>query len=717
MLKSWLIVAAVLLGLAAPAAGQTSGQKHAKPSLLAERAAIAPGDQFMAALQVDLEPDWHIYWKNPGDSGEPPSIHWKTPGGEDVTDTTFGEFVWATPEYEQVSPEIANFVYKKQVTLPFEIKAPANLKAGERFALQAQMVLLVCADICIPERHTLTFSLPVEAASRADDAGSKAIADALAAAPKPSAGASAAARKGDTLTLAVADADIAAAAKAGKHLRFYPDGGDIAYAKPQKVSRGDNGVTFEMPAVPDLAAVGDVALSGVVAEEDGPNRKAWIVTGAPGALPAGTSGQTIVAKAVASPPLGILELAGVLLGAFAGGLILNLMPCVLPVLSIKAAGFARTAHDPKEARAHGLYYTAGVLVFFVALGGVIVALRAAGESVGVGFQLQYAPVTAAFALVLFAIGLNLMGMFEFGSSLMGVGGNLADRGGHTGAFFTGALAALVGAPCTAPFMATAVGVALAQSAPIVLLVFAMIGLGLAAPLLALSFTPAVARLIPKPGRWMETFRQALAFPMFLTVLWLLWVLAGQVGSEGVIYVVAGAIVLAFGIWLARKIGTGPAGKAAAGLVILAAVILPAVASASIKPETIAAAPPAAGHETWSLDRIKQLRAEHRVIFVDFTARWCVTCQLNKTAMNANETRKAFADHNVAFLEADWTNRNAEIAAELTKFDRAGVPMYLVYPVDGGEPQVLPQILTPGILRQAVESAAKGATSGSGSAKT
>jgi thiol:disulfide interchange protein DsbD len=292
---------------------------------------------------------------------------------------------------------------------------------------------------------------------------------------------------------------------------------------------------------------------------------------------------------------------------------------------------------------------------------------------------------------------------------MGVGGQLADKEGRTGAFFTGALAALVGAPCTAPFMATAVGVALTQPPPIVLLVFATIGLGLAAPLLALSFTPAVAKLIPKPGRWMETFRQVLAFPMFLTVLWLLWVLAGQAGADAVIYVAGGAIVLAFGIWLARKIGSGPIGKVAAGAVILAAMIVPAVASATIKPESVAVAAPAAGHEAWSPALVKKLQAENRVIFVDFTARWCVTCQVNKGAMNSNEARKAFADHNVAFLEADWTNRNDEIAQELAKHERAGVPLYLVYPTNGGAPAVLGQILTPGEITKSVEAAAKGAT--------
>ena len=698
-----------MVGLVTPALAQpNSGNKHAEPSLLSERAAIVPGDQFQTALKLVLQDGWHVYWKNPGDSGEAPAIRWKTPDGQDVTDTIFGEFSWPTPEYEQVSPELANYVYKKQVTLPFQIKAPSTLKVGDRMQLQAQVLVLICSDICIPERYTLSFALPVEAAPRPDDAGSREIGTVLAAMPKPSNGTSAASRKGGMLMLAIADPEIAAAAKAGRELRFYPLGADVLNAKPQRISRGDNGVTFEMP-VSELAAAGDIALPGVVALEGEGERKAWTVTGAPGALPAGTSGTAIVKAAAPVAAMSMLQLAGVLLGAFVGGLILNLMPCVLPVLSIKAAGLAHTAHDPRESRAHGVAYTAGVLLFFLGIGAVIVTARALGASLGVGFQLQYAPLVALFALVMFAIGLNLLGMFEIGGSLMGVGGQLADKEGRTGAFFTGALAALVGAPCTAPFMATAVGVALTQPPPIVLLVFATIGLGLAAPLLALSFLPAVARLIPRPGRWMETFRQALAFPMFLTVLWLLWVLAGQAGADAVIYVAGGAILLAFGIWLARKFGSGPAGKLAAGAVILAAMVIPAVASAMVKPESVAVAAPAAGHEAWSPALVKKLQAENRVIFVDFTARWCVTCQVNKGAMNSAEALKSFADHNVAFLEADWTNRNDEIAQELAKHERAGVPLYLVYPANGGQPEVLGQILTPGEITRAIEGAAKGAT--------
>lgn len=385
--------------------------------------------------------------------------------------------------------------------------------------------------------------------------------------------------------------------------------------------------------------------------------------------------------------------------AFIGGLVLNLMPCVLPVLTIKAAGLVHTAHDPKVSRVHGIAYLAGVVVCFAAIGAILIALRAAGDQAGLGFQLQYPPVTALFALIMFAVGLNLLGVFEIGGSLMGVGGQLADKGGTSGAFFTGLLAAFVGAPCVGPFMAPAVGVAISQPPLVVMAVFITIGIGLAAPFALLSFTPAFAKILPKPGKWMATFRQALAFPMFLTVLWLLWVLSGQAGADGVIAVLAGAIALAFGIWLAERIGRNMLGKVVAGIVILAAFIVPATATTWSKAEAQVTA------NAWSPEKVAELQAEGRVIFVDFTARWCVTCQFNKSAIHDASVTRTFADLDVAFLEADWTNKDKVIADELAKHGAAGVPLYLVYPAKGGAPKKLDQLLTPGMIETAVRQAA------------
>jgi thiol:disulfide interchange protein DsbD len=351
-------------------------------------------------------------------------------------------------------------------------------------------------------------------------------------------------------------------------------------------------------------------------------------------------------------------------------------------------------------------YLAGVLVCFAAVGAILIALKAVGEQVGLGFQLQYPPVVAFFALAMFAIGLNLLGVFEMGGSLMGVGGNLADRGGPSGAFFTGLLAAFVGAPCVGPFMAPAVGVALAQPPHIVMTVFLVIGLGMAAPFVLLSFTPGFAKVLPKPGKWMETFRQVLAFPMFLTAIWLLWVLAGQAGANSVILVVAGAAVLGFGIWLATKIGKNLFGRIVAAALIIFAFIAPSVVSAMTPVAPAESSASSFTEEVWSPERVAALRAEGRPIFVDFTARWCVTCQVNKaTSIENAEVREVFAATNTAFLVADWTNRDSVIAAALAEHGRAGVPLYLVYPASGGDPVVLPQVLTPGLVAKAVREAA------------
>ncbi|MBI1361441.1 MAG: cytochrome C biogenesis protein [Alphaproteobacteria bacterium] len=672
--------------------------EHATAEIIAERSAVVPGDQFLGALKLDMIDGWHVYWKNAGDSGESPEIAWATADGVKT-----GAFSWPAPHAIPVAT-LMNYGYEHQVVLPFEVTVPADYKPGDKLELKGQARWLICSDVCVPEQAQLDTVLSVADTPASNEASSNLIAAALANVPKPATGDQKVKRAPTGFAVGVADPEMALAAKTATSIRFYPDGPEIENAAPQKGYYGADGVSIDMQAS-DLAAKGDAPLSGaiIIEAKDG-GRHAWDVKATPGDLPAGVTGKTIGA----GPALGGLALLGILGAAFLGGLVLNLMPCVLPVLSIKAAGLVHTAHDPKESRAHGVFYTAGVVICFLAIGAILVALRAAGEQAGLGFQLQYPPLVAVFALLMFAVGLNLLGVFEVGTSLMGMGGNLAEKEGASGAFFTGLLAAFVGAPCVGPFMAPAVGVALAQPALVVLLVFAVIGLGLAAPFLVLSFTPALARLLPKPGKWMSTFRQVLAFPMFLTAVWLLWILAAQAGSDGVILVVGGAIILSFGIWLATKIGGKLVGRGVAALIILAGFVTPAVLSAGTT------APAEAGTMTtaeadsqpWSPQLVADLQAQKKVIFVDFTARWCATCQVNKRlVLESSEVKKLFAEHNVAFLVADWTNRDGVIAEALAQYDRAGVPLYLVYPASGGPAEVLPQILSTGLVTKAVKEAA------------
>jgi thiol:disulfide interchange protein/DsbC/DsbD-like thiol-disulfide interchange protein len=698
LLASLILLLIVCLGLAAPASAQATGKSgHADATLLLERSTAMPGDSFLGALRLKMAEGWHVYWINPGDSGLPPTATWAN-----SPDVTAGEFKFPTPHAIPLAT-LMNYGYEHEVVLPFDVKVAPGAAAGAPLTIGAKFEYLICADICIPEDVTLSVSLPIGATPSVDDAASKAIADTLPSIPVPLIGQAVVERSGDTFRVGVVDASLAEAVASAKSLRFFPYGSEILHPAPQTVRTGPDGVSVEMKANTLFAKPGDNALGGIIGIEtaDGKTR-GWEVPATPGVIPASVTTTAFAAAAPveAAPMLPIGELLLTLGLAFLGGLVLNLMPCVLPVLTIKAAGLVHTAHDPKQSRAHGLAYLAGVIVCFAAIGAILIALKAAGDtSAGLGFQLQYSWVVGLFALVMFAVGLNMLGVFEMGGSLMGVGSSLADRGGTSGAFFTGLLAAFVGAPCVGPFMAGAVGAALVQPAPIVMLIFIVMGLGLAAPFALLSFTPALAKVLPKPGKWMVTFKQVLAFPMFATALWLLWVLGAQAGTDGVIFVLGGAIVLTFGIWLSGKIGARAVGRVAAGLIILSGFALAPIAMNLPKAEARVAP------QEWSGEQVSQLQSEGRVIFVDFTAKWCVTCQVNKGAMYDPAVQQTFADLGVAFLEADWTNKDSVIADELKRHGAGGIPLYLVYPAGGGPPKKFDGLLTPGMIQQAVREAA------------
>ncbi len=698
LLAVLLALATAAVALAAPAAAQkTASSAHAEGTLLLERAAATPGDAFLGALRLRMAEGWHVYWKNAGDSGLPPTAAWAS-----SPEVTAGDFQFPTPHAIPLQT-LMNYGYEQEVVFPFEVKIAPEAATGRPLTIGARFEYLICADICIPEDVTLSLTLPVAASPSANADDSAIIAGALPAIPVPLTGQAVVERAGDTFRLGVIDAGVAEAVKSAKTIRFFPNGPDILHAAPQIVRTGLDGVSVELK-VSSFAKPDQTTLDGVIGIEstDGKTR-GWDVSAAAGVVPASVTTAPFFASAATASGtmLPIDQLLAVLGLSFLGGLVLNLMPCVLPVLTIKAASLVHTAHDPKESRAHGLAYLAGVVVCFAAIGGILVGLKAAGDtSAGLGFQLQYAWVTAIFALVMFAVGLNLLGVFEVGASLMGVGGRLADKGGVSGAFFTGLLAAFVGAPCVGPFMATAVGAAMTQPAPVVMGIFVMIGIGLAAPFVLLSFTPAFAKILPKPGKWMVTFRQALSFPMFLTALWLLWVLSAQAGADGVIWALGGAIALSFGIWLATKLGGNLVGRVVSAAVILAAFAVPVLGTVAPRAEAAVVTP-----GTWSPQRLAELRAEGRVIFVDFTARWCVTCQVNKGAMHDPAVQKTFADFNVAFLEADWTNKDSVIFEELKRHGAGGVPLYLVYPASGGEPRKFDGLLSVGQIQQAVKEAA------------
>ncbi|QGZ94279.1 protein-disulfide reductase DsbD family protein [Terricaulis silvestris] len=692
MKRLFATVLVALAALVAPTAAQLPGaQRNVEAGLHSSRAAVAPGERFTIVLRETIREGWHTYWRNPGDSGEASQLTWTTPAGWAV-----GEIQWPTPEGIPFAT-LVNYGYEGEVLFPIEVTAPANARPGTDATFSADLYVLVCADICIPEESTVTLSVPVAAQGRDDPQWAPRVAAAVAALPRAEGLTATIARSG-RLSVALPNATDF------RNPRFFPFSRDVMEAAAAQRPRvGPAGVSFTLaPGVND--DFGTVPLEGLIAFEmaDGTRRGIEILA-APGEPIANTDAEAATfsddyplldlegAPELVAPALSAVALIATLGLAFLGGLILNIMPCVLPVLSVKALAFAGGGHA-SEARRQGVFYFVGVMVTFMALAGLLIALRAGGEAVGWGFQLQAPWVTSGLALLFFVIGLNLLGVFEFGASLQNAGEGLTRRGGDMGAFFTGALAVIAATPCTAPFMAGAIGAALTQPAGVTLLIFAALALGFALPLTLLHFAPALQRLIPKPGLWMERAKQVLAFPMFAAAIWLAWVLAEQAGAVGVQSLLNIAAAVAFVLFVARW------GRVwlIVGLIVLAGTV-----AVSWRPIVGMQREAALVSEPWSPARVAALRAEGRPVFVNFTAAWCITCKANElSSMQNRRVAQAFAEADVAYLEADWTNRDDEIAAALAEHGRAGVPLYLFYP-PGGDVQVLPQVLSEALLIETV----------------
>jgi len=478
----------------------------------------------------------------------------------------------------------------------------------------------------------------------------------------------------------------------------------VVHSGAQKIAADGNGLTLSLPTGP-LPLKADEALSGIlrVVEKNsaGGQTHAFAITAKPdrtlAAMPVAAAG-----GAASGEGVGILEAIGL---AFLGGLLLNLMPCVFPILSMKALSLVQAASGARrEARAHGLLYVAGVLASFLIVAGVLLGLRAGGESIGWGFQLQSSWFVLLLAYLMFVIGLNLAGMFSFsGGRLAGMGDALTRRSGGSGAFFTGVLAVVVATPCTAPFMGVALGFALSQPTMIALAIFLALGLGMALPFLLLSLFPQALRLLPRPGPWMERFRQFLAFPMFATAAWLVWVLAQQSGPTGLALALAGMVLIGFALWLLRQLGgVRKAASRVAYAGFAAIALLTALATVAFIDSPVVAATSASRTQAsdgewqpWSVERVKEAQAQGKPVFVNFTAAWCITCLVNeRTTLSTDSVRNKFAAAGVVRLKGDWTRRDKAISDALAEFGRSGVPLYVIYPPDKAQkPRVLPQILT------------------------
>ncbi|MAC38103.1 MAG: thiol:disulfide interchange protein [Maricaulis sp.] len=702
----FVLFALILLGLNAPADAQpawASGEPIVEARLVSELSQAEPGRTFHIGLHQVMPEGWHTYWRNPGDNGLPVEIDWTAPAGVSI-----GGIVWPAPIELPLTDEIMDYGYKGEVTLPMPVTIDPGF-AGDSVTLIADATWLVCEDICIPEERTLELTVPVGEAAERDEAGYWTIRAALDAEPMLADDLDA--QMGLTsghVVLDLGGGDLVRDAVEWRNLRFFPyEAGLIRHAGPQEVQRDGERVLLVME--PGYAADDKLqsARGGVLSYEVNAGgrwqRHAVAVSPEPASrTPAVAVANTGGADAGSLPP----SLPWLFVLAFGGGLILNLMPCVFPILSIKVLKFVQVAHsDAGQVRQQGLFFLAGVLASFVGLAALLVGLREFGLPVGWGFQLQVPVVVAALALLLFAIGLNLLGAFEFGTRLMGLGSGLTEKPGWRGAFFTGVLAVVVAAPCVGPLAAGALGLALTQPTPVVLAVAAALGLGLAAPFVLFSFFPAMLRVLPRPGEWMVVFRQALAFPMFASVIWLLWVLSIQSGPTGVLLAGIAMVALGLAVWANR--GNGAVWKSVA-FVALAVSVASTVWVARI-PEA-AAQQTASGSERfepWSQARVEELRAEGRAVFVDVTAAWCVTCQVNKLrVLHTEDIQAAFDRFDVAQLRADWTNRDETIAALIAEHGQAGVPLYLLYPAGGGPAQVLPTVLTKSGLEQALDRASR-----------
>ncbi|MDP4003189.1 protein-disulfide reductase DsbD [Methylobacterium sp. NEAU K] len=671
-----------------------------RSSLLAEPAAVAGAQPFTLAVRMQVKPGWHVYWRNPGDSGLPPEVTWTLPAGFNA-----GAIRWPAPKRIPIAT-LMNYGYEGEVTLLVPVTPPPSLDPADPVRIRAKLTYLVCETECVPGSADLALTLPV-GEPRPDPANAALFDRARAVLPVPAIWPLRLSSLGDTLRL-----DISAPGLKPETVRgaaFFPYSETaIDNAATQVMTVDESGLHLTL-ARSNPAEAAPTALPGVLiveeATDSGTSRLAFAYGDEP-VLPAPTaSGEAAAAPPVATAfdALTLATAAGL---AFLGGLILNLMPCVFPVLSIKVLGLVRHAGESAaRVRLHGLAYTAGVLASFLGLAALLIALKGGGAAIGWGFQLQSPPVVAALAYLLLAMGLSLSGTFHLGGRITGFGDGLARRSGLNGSFFTGVLATLVATPCTAPFMGAAVGFALTQSAGVALAVFASLGLGLALPFLALTLWPPALRALPRPGAWMDTLKQVLAFPVYATVAWLVWVLAQQVDAGGLLAALIGLVLVGFSAWAwEHGRGAGPrAGRVAQGLAVLTLVAVAAVALTLDHNRARPAAQAAAdGVEPFTQARLDALVNERRPVFVNLTAAWCITCAVNETtSLSTKAVRAAMANRGVTYLKGDWTNQNPEITRLLEKHGRSGVPLYLLF-AGTGVPQVLPQILTEGTVLAALE---------------
>lgn len=676
--------------------------------LLAETTNIVPGETAWLGLRLTPAEHWHTYWKMGGDSGEATSItEWQAPDG-----TIVGEMQWPAPYWLPFyDTDLVNFGYESEVLLPVAVTLPADY-VGDNVVLSALAFWNVCDQICIPGEQRLSITLPVGTAPELDAVSAGKFASARANLPITEHSIkSIIAVAGERVSLGFESPDAVFANYTDAW--FFPEQRRIIKPGPLRdvsIQPGLLQITHQQPRrmLEDLSAV-----YGTLVLEDAQGRRIAYDFTDPAANASSTTIMPLAAlDSTSSGPGGGVLLY--VLFALMGGFILNLMPCVFPVLSMKALSFAKNAGATQhKQRMDGLAYTAGVIVAFVVLATVLIVLRAAGERIGWAFQFQQPWFLVFIVYLFFLLALSLSGVFEIGTSLMGAGGGLAQKSGYKGSFFTGVLATTVATPCTAPFMGPALGFALTQPWIIAMVVFIALGLGMALPILVLSYMPALTKYLPKPGAWMETFKQFMAFPLYASALFFLWVLGNQVGVMGMSLVLGTCVLFAFAAWLyQRRFSMGPVMRTvnyAVGIGVFALAVyltqtpfLQTAARVEAAMELDGDGNPIQDYQVFSAQRLSELQAAGKPVFVNMTADWCITCLANEqTTLSTDRVRQAMQDNNIIYMKGDWTNEDPEITAVLERFNRPSVPLYVLFPGDTSkDPVILPQILTPGLVAEA-----------------
>ena len=701
-------------------------------SLVAESNGLRPGATTTVALRITMENGWHTYWTNPGDAGLPLAAQWTLPAGVSVSALRF------PVPHVLPQPPLMSFGYEGELYVLADVAVAADVPVGTALTVAADVDFLVCADVCLPASGHVEWKAQA-IAQPAPSGFATGIANARTRIVQVGNGWSTSAWRDGSRIVVWAYASSASGKSVLRKPYLIPDStGTLAHEAVQRAAWIGDTVVLSLTADKHLSDSTTTFTGVLLNDVDAPTRGVQLtlalqsqspaiasrllallegadaVTSGGAPLPTSTGVSTGVAAVNSVTAAADMGVALALLLAFVGGLVLNLMPCVFPVLSIKILAFVERGGNSDGGavgRRHAMVFTAGVLTTFWALAGVLLALRAGGAQLGWGFQLQSPAVVTVMALVVFALALNLSGVFTMGMSLTRLGAVGAGER-YSDSFLTGLLAVVVATPCTAPFMGAALGYALTQHAAIGMAVFTSLGLGLAAPYILFATSPALLRKLPRPGPWLETLKQLLAFPLYATVVWLLWVLGRQAGTDQVALALLFAVGVSLTGWMAgRAQFAGRTRGSLIGLLLLAGTIAAggvAIASQPATPVGVAAAP--AGWEPWSAARVASARDSGRVVFVDFTAAWCLSCQVNeRVALHTDAVERAFVDANALLLRADWTSRDAEITTVLASLGRSGVPLYVVYPSGSSRAaEILPAVLTPGIVIGAVKRAMSGA---------